>query len=90
MSYHRTDTLSPEKRVVFDLCLIPPLPQVRKPKWYRGKNIVTDGPFPPSVQPPEEEEFFPTKPVPLQAVSPIRQSMSYHRTDTLSPEKNHE
>jgi hypothetical protein len=39
---------------------IPPLPQVKKPKWYRGKRIVSDGPPPPSVQPPEEEEFFPT------------------------------
>ena len=39
---------------------IPPLPQVKKPKWYRGKSIVSDGPPPPPVQPPEEEEFFPT------------------------------
>ena len=36
------------------------LPYEQKPKWYRGKNIVSDGPSPPSVQPPEEEEFFPT------------------------------
>ena len=26
----------------------------------QGKNIVSDGPSPPSVQPPEEEELFPT------------------------------
>jgi hypothetical protein len=32
----------------------------KKTKWYRGKNIISDGPPPPSVQPPEEEEFFPT------------------------------
>ena len=32
----------------------------KKTKWYRGKSIVSDGPSPPSVQPPEEEEFFPT------------------------------
>jgi hypothetical protein len=33
-----------------------PLPQVKK--WYRGKSIVSDVPSLPSVQPPEEEEFF--------------------------------
>ena len=38
---------------------IPPLPQVKKPKWYRGKSIVSDGPPPPSVQPAKEEKFFP-------------------------------
>jgi hypothetical protein len=40
------------------LLKISPLPQVKKPKWYRGKSIVSDGPSPPSVQPPEEEDFF--------------------------------
>jgi hypothetical protein len=35
-----------------------PLPQVNKLKWYRENSIVSDGPSPPSVQPPEEEEFF--------------------------------
>jgi hypothetical protein len=28
--------------------------------YHRGKSIVSDGPSPPSVQPPEEEELFPT------------------------------
>jgi hypothetical protein len=28
---------------------MPPLPQVKKPKWYRGKIIVSDGPLLPSV-----------------------------------------
>jgi hypothetical protein len=32
----------------------------KKAKVVQGENIVSDGPFPPSVQPPEEEEFFPT------------------------------
>ena len=35
-------------------------------------------------------DWFKLKPVPLEVLSPIRQSMSNHRTDTLSPEKNHE
>ena len=58
--------------------ILPP-PLVKNPKWRRGKILVNEGLAPPPVQPPVDEELFPTPypqiPVGGRQISPLPRSV---------------